>query len=69
MAQAAPTLGAGPRPQSQETKTSAAVLKTLAASASIPEADGADGCLRLEDMTSFDGGTGVALEVATVPLV
>lgn len=69
MAQAAPTLGAGPRPQSQETKTSAAVLKTLAASASIPEADGADGCLRLEDMTSFDGGTGVALELAMVPLL
>jgi hypothetical protein len=35
MAQAAPTLGAGPRPQLQETKTPAAVLKTLAASAII----------------------------------
>jgi hypothetical protein len=43
MAQAAPTLGAGPRPQSQETKTPAAVLKTLAASGMIPEAEGAGG--------------------------
>lgn len=25
---------------------------------------GADGCLRLEDMTSFDGGIGVALELS-----
>ena len=67
MAQAAPTLGAGPRPQVKETKTPAAVLKTLAATAIIPEADGADavnGCLQLEDMTSFDGGTGVALELS-----
>ena len=69
MAQAAPTLGAGPRPQLNETKTTATVLKTLAASGMIPEADGADDCLQLEDMTSFDGVTGVALVVATVPLV
>lgn len=62
MAQAAATLRAGPRPQVKETKTSPAVLKTLVATAVIPEADGADGCLQLEDTTSFDGGTGVALE-------
>jgi hypothetical protein len=69
MAQAAATLGAGPRPQSNGTKTSAEVLKTLAASTIIPEADGADGHLQRESMTSFDGVTGVALEVATVPPV
>jgi hypothetical protein len=48
----------------KETKTSTAVLKTLVATIIIPEADGADGCLQLEDMTSFDGGTRVALEVS-----
>lgn len=70
MAQAAPTLGAGPWPQVKETKTTGAVLKTLAASGMIPEADGADDCLQLEDMTSFDSSvTDVALVVATVPLV
>jgi hypothetical protein len=60
----APTLGAGPRPQVKETKTSTAVLKTLAATAIIPEADGADGCLQVEDMTSFHGGTDFALEIS-----
>jgi len=29
----------------------------------------ADGHLRAKDMTSFAGGTGVALEIVTVPLV
>ena len=34
-----------------------------------PEADDADGHLRVKDMASFDGGTGVALMFATVPPV